>query len=391
MDKIILKPLQYNGEENIAMYFPNNALLNKAVRSIKKARWTTTHKCWYVPHSKQKYNEIYTAFKGIASIDESALHPSLPEKKKGVIKAIDKVSKKEKTGSIKMSGIHPVNAHVIPALKQVLVLKAYSASTIKTYTNEVAVFLRAIQHHEADAFNITRIKDYLQYCFEKLDLSENTIHSRMNALKFYFEQVLGKEKLFWEIPRPKKRIILPKVISEEKIIGGLMAVENMKHKTLLLLAYSAGMRVSEVIQLKITDIDSDRMQITINEAKGKKDRVVTLSTTILELLREYYKQYRPKFWLFEGQIVNEHYSTRSAQLIFKNAYKKLGLPASCSFHSLRHSYATHLLENGTDISYIQKLMGHNDIKTTLRYTHVSKKDISKIESPLDKIMRKKGL
>lgn len=392
METIILKPLQYNGEENIAMYFPNTAELNKAVRKIEKARWTSTHKCWYVPFSKQKYKEIYNAFKDIASIDESALYRSQSEKKKTIITAISKDRKKlkkEKTDSIKMSGIYPVNAHVIPNLKQALVLKAYSASTIKTYTNEVAIFLRTIQHHEADTFNIKRIKDYLQYCFEKIGLSENTIHSRMNALKFYFEQVLDKEKFFWEIPRPKKRIILPKVISEEKIIGGLMAVENMKHKTLLLLAYSAGMRVSEVIQLKITDIDSDRMQITINEAKGKKDRVVTLSTIILELLREYYKQYRPKFWLFEGQILDEHYSARAAQIIFKNAYKKLGLPASCSFHSLRHSYATHLLENGTDISYIQKLLGHNDIKTTLRYTHVSIKDISKIESPLDKIMRKK--
>ncbi len=156
-----------------------------------------------------------------------------------------------------------------------------------------------------------------------------------------------------------------------------------------MLAYSAGLRVSEVVALKITDINSDRMQITIENAKGKKDRLVTLSNTALQILREYFIAYKPKDWLFEGQNTMEHYSTRSAQIIFKEAYKNLGLPPQCSFHSLRHSYATHLLENGTDISYIQQLLGHNDIKTTLRYTHVSKKEIGKIESPLDKIMRKR--
>lgn len=183
---------------------------------------------------------------------------------------------------------------------------------------------------------------------------------------------------------------LPKVISEEKIIDGLMAVSNLKHKTILLLAYSAGLRVSEVISLKVTDINSHRMQITINAAKGKKDRVVTLSPVILSLLREYYTRYQPKTWLFEGQTAQEHYSSRSAQLIFKAAYKNLGLPSSISFHSLRHSYATHLLENGTDITYIQKLLGHSDIKTTLRYTHVSNKNMATIESPLDKILRKRA-
>jgi site-specific recombinase XerD len=272
-----------------------------------------------------------------------------------------------------------------------LQLKSYSPSTIRTYVNELVQFLVAIKATPAESISTERIKDYLQYCHVKLKLSEATLHSRMNALKFYYEQVLGKEKFFWEIPRPKKPIKLPKVISEEKILKGLMAVENLKHKTILLLAYSAGLRVSEVVKIKITDINSDRMQISIESAKGKKDRMVTLSKVILTLLREYYTIYKPSHYLFEGQIKSEPYSVRSAQLIFKAAYKNLGLPPQCSFHSLRHSYATHLLENGTDITYIQKLLGHNDIKTTLRYTSVTNKDLGKIESPLDKLLRKKGL
>ena len=250
--------------------------------------------------------------------------------------------------------------------------------------------LQLLKNKPVSKLTSDEIKRYILYCINTLQLSENTIHSRLNAIKFYFEQVLKQDKIFIEIPRPKKRMILPKVISEEKIIKGLLKIENLKHKALLMLAYSAGLRVSEVVALKITDIDSDRMQITINNAKGKKDRVGTLSKSILEILRTYFITYKPKQWLFEGQYSNEHYSTRSAQIIFKDAYKNLQLPPQCSFHSLRHSYATHLLENGTDISYIQQLLGHNDIKTTLRYTHVSKKEIGKIESPLDKIMRKRN-
>lgn len=252
----------------------------------------------------------------------------------------------------------------------------------------MGLFLQAIANRPAASFTTNRIKDYLAYCYEQLHLTENTLHSRMNALKFYYEQVLNKPQIFWEIPRPKKRMILPKVISEEKLLKGLLSVNNLKHKAILFTAYSAGLRVSEVIALKITDIDSNRMQIKINSGKGKKDRMATLAKATLEILREYFKAEKPRIWLFEGQNKDTHYSARSAQSIFNETFKKLGLPPTISFHSLRHSYATHLLENGTDLKYIQELLGHNDIKTTLRYTHVSKKVLGSIESPIDKIMRK---
>ncbi|MES2652705.1 MAG: tyrosine-type recombinase/integrase [Bacteroidota bacterium] len=269
-----------------------------------------------------------------------------------------------------------------------LVLKGYSPTTIKTYLGEMDSFLALIKTHNADSFDHERIKAYLFYCHTVLMLTEATLHSKMNALKFYYEQVLKKEKIFINIPRPKKHLQLPKVISEEKIISGLLVVENLKHKTLLLLAYSCGLRVSEVVSLKVTSINSDRMQVSILKAKGKKDRVVPLSKSILPVLRKYYMVYRPVTWLFESQDKLNHYSIRSAQIIFKSAFKQLGLPDNCSFHSLRHSYATHLLENGINLRYIQELLGHNDIKTTLRYTHVSKNALENIESPLDKILRK---
>ncbi|HRH51439.1 MAG TPA: tyrosine-type recombinase/integrase [Panacibacter sp.] len=393
MKTITLKPFFHNNKECIGIYFPSNSLLNNIIKKLAGIKWSQRYKCWYFLLNKENYNAFAGAIGSNATIDNTLLKQYLEQKNK-IISATP-LAKNTKVNTVLQSPslqlISSSNMHALAQFVQQLKLKAYSASTIKTYRNEFAQLLQTIRQKKVEDLSIDDLKRYMVYAMEKEGISENTAHSRLNAIKFHFEQVLCREKFFWEIPRPKKPQKLPKVISEEKIIEGLMAVQNIKHKTLLLLAYSAGLRVSEVVQLKITDINSDRMQITINNAKGKKDRAVTLSESILLLLRKYYIAYKPKQWLFEGQDLKEHYNIRSAQLIFKTAYKKLKLPAGTSFHSLRHSYATHLLENGTDITYIQKLLGHNDIKTTLRYTHVSNKDIGKIESPLDKIMRKKGI
>lgn len=397
MELLILKPLQHNGEENIGLFFPNVSLLNKAVRKIKKARWATTHKCWYVPLGKQQYNEIVLAFKGLVTIEQSALHQYLADKKSKTIVITSvpanpikktehsQVIKKQITGFKTTPGIHLVNAHILPAMQQVLTLKSYSPSTIRTYLNEVGVFLRTIRHHPADRFNTQRIKDYLQYCSEKLRLTENTLHSRMNGLKFYYEQVLSREKLFWDIPRPKKAIQLPKVLSKEEMIRLLKAIENIKHKTMLMLGYGCGLRVSEITGLETKDVDEDRRLLLICRAKGKKDRIVSLSPVMLVMLREYLVKYKPEKYLFEGQYKGTAYSSRSLQAIIETAKNKAGISKTGSMHMLRHSFATHLLEKGTDVVFIQKILGHNDLKTTLRYLHVTNKDLVNILSPLEDI------
>ena len=207
----------------------------------------------------------------------------------------------------------------------------------------------------------------------------------MNALKFYYEQVLRREKFFWEIPRPKKRLILPKIISKERIAALINAIENKKHKTIIMLTYACGLRVSEVVSLKVNNIDSARRVIYVINAKGKKDRVVTLSPSMLIMLREYYKVYKPKEHLFEGQFENEHLSERSIQAVIQRAKLKAGIRQPGSMHMLRHSFATHLLEKGIDVTFIQKLLGHNNIKTTLGYLHVTNKDLVNIISPLEDI------
>jgi len=248
-------------------------------------------------------------------------------------------------------------------------------------------FLAVLKNKAADTLTAADIKRYLLYCYEKLQLSENTLHSRMNALKFYYEQVLGNEKIFWEIPRPKKQLQNPHFFNQDEITRILKNTSNTKHKTILMLAYSTGMRVSEVVSLKVWQIDSKRMQIIVQQAKGKKDRITKLSPVLLVMLREYFMQYKPKNdgYLFCGQTPNEPYSTRTLQLVMQEAKKRAGIIKPGSVHALRHSFATHLLDKGTDVTMIMKLLGHNDIKTTLRYLHVTNRDVLGIISPLDQL------
>jgi site-specific recombinase XerD len=250
--------------------------------------------------------------------------------------------------------------------------------------------LQVIGKRPAHSLTADEVKRYILYCINTLQLSENTIHSRLNALKFYYEQVLKREKIFVEIPRPKKPFILPKVLGEQEMSRLFRSLENKKHKALLFTAYSAGLRVSEAVRLRIRDIDPDRMQIFVERAKGKKDRYVMLSPVLLDILRNYMRtcKPRPKEYLFEGEREGEPLSTRTAQEVFQQARQRAGLKKHVSFHSLRHSFATHLLEQGIDIKYIKELLGHFSIHTTNRYLHVKKENLINIRSPLDEIYQR---
>jgi site-specific recombinase XerD len=203
--------------------------------------------------------------------------------------------------------------------------------------------------------------------------------------------VLKRDRIFIDIPRPKKHSQLPKLLNEDEISRLFDALENKKHKAMLLATYSAGLRVSEVANLKIEDIDSERMQLRIERAKGKKDRYVTLSRFLLDVLRDYFATYvpQPKVYLFESEQSGEAYPTRTIQQIFSNARSKAKILKQVGIHSLRHSFATHLLDKGTDIKYIKDLLGHFNLKTTERYLHVTNRQLMQIMSPLDD-MAKRG-
>jgi integrase/recombinase XerD len=401
METVMLQPLLHKGAECIGIFSPQNATLNYYFQKKAGAKWSRTNKCWYILCTEKNYEILAKVLSGKALLQTDELKKYLLEKKKNKLIAPELNHNKPviKPGTVKDPSIQSKvtqqanslyrlskeNTVALQKFKQQLILKSYSPSTIRTYTNELMQFLYTIKDKPASDFSTSRIKDYLQYCHSTLKLSEATLHSRMNALKFYFEQVLKKEKFFWEIPRPKKPLQLPKVISKEQVAQLINAIENTKHKTIIMLAYACGLRVSEVVSLKIKHIDSQRKIIFIERAKGKKDRIVSLGPGMLIMLREYYRQYKPTDYLFEGQFENEHLSERSIQQVLQKAKEKAGIKQSGSMHMLRHSFATHLLDKGIDVVFIQKLLGHNDIKTTLKYLHVTNKDLIHILSPLEDI------
>ena len=240
-----------------------------------------------MPLSKANYLAIVKTFEGLGTTDHTALKTYLTEKKKTALPAsiIYEASKPAAVNNavkqpfIKttmpvcvktVAAIQPINAPVLAATRQRLILKAYSPSTIKTYLNEISQLLQTIGKTSANSITVEQLKRYFAYCFEKLKLSENTLHSRINAIKFYYEQVLGRERFFWDIPRPKKPLLLPRLLNEEELRKLFNALINKKHNAMLFTAYSAGLRVSEIVNLKIADIDSKRMQIFVDRAKGKK-------------------------------------------------------------------------------------------------------------------------
>jgi len=387
---VSLRPLLHRGQENIAVCYEQDQAVNNQVRKLKGARWSQTHRCWYVPLNETSIQSIYTTLEGIAITDDHFLKAYV-QKKNEVMKAtvdprLDRITTRSTIApNSPVWKLNKENLAALQKLVELLKLKAYSASTIKTYRNEFLQLLQLLGNKTVNELTPDDLRRYFIYCFEKLKLTENTLHSRINAIKFYLEQVLKREKFFWEIPRPKKKNQLPKLFSQDEVAAIINCTHNKKHKTMLMLAYSAGLRVSEVVSLRTIDIDSKRMTVMIRQAKGKKDRLTGLSPVLLVMLREYAKEYKPdrKGFLFGGSTKGSCYSTRSLQEVLQEAKKKAGILKAGSIHSLRHSFATHLVDRGTDISMIQKLLGHNSIKTTLIYLHTSNKDLLRIISPLD--------
>ena len=225
---------------------------------------------------------------------------------------------------------------------------------------------------------------FMQYLVIERKISTSYQNQSINSIKFYYERVLGGQRKIYLIERPRREKTLPEVLSEQEVVSVIQQIDNIKHKAIVMLTYSSGLRLSEVVNLRIKDIDSNRMQVFVQQSKGRKDRYTLLSKKILPILRQYFKEYKPKEWLFEG-AKGAKYSVSSVQNIVKEAYSRAGIKKKVSTHTLRHSFATHLLENGTSLRYIQNLMGHESSKTTEIYTHITTKGFDQIQNPLDKL------
>jgi integrase/recombinase XerD len=271
-------------------------------------------------------------------------------------------------------------------LQKLLELR-YSDSTYKTYKQAFEEFVNYYPNENLEEISEELIISYIRYLVNDRKISTSVQNTSINAIKFYYEKVLGRKRTFYHLDRPRTEKTLPEVLSEEQVADLLNAIDNLKHKAILITIYSAGLRIGEAINLRISDIDSKRMQIRIEQAKGKKDRYTLLSVKTLEVLKKYFVEYKPKIWLFEGQNGGQ-YSEKSIQLIFHKAKDAAKINKKVTVHTLRHSFATHLLESGTDLRYIQSLLGHSSSKTTEIYTHITTKGFDQIVSPLDKLKLK---
>lgn len=275
-----------------------------------------------------------------------------------------------------------INSH-LDHFKNYLISQRYSPNTIKTYTDALGVFFQFHSNKAAEQLEIADIIDFNTGYILRKNLSASYQNQVINAIKLFYRNRFNRVMDLNNIQRPRREKRLPNVLSKQEIKAIIEAPTNLKHRAMLSLIYACGLRRSELLNLSLSDVHSDRNLLFIRQSKGKKDRVVPISNKIIEMLREYYKAYKPKTWLFEGQIPNTKYSEMSLAKVLKQALKKAGNQKPVSLHWLRHSYATHLLESGTDLRYIQELLGHASSRTTEIYTHVSTKNLQQIRSPFD--------
>lgn len=362
-DLLIIK----SGGGRLKLIFGCNKELTKTIKTMPYCTWDQQQKSWNIPFAEKFFNEI----KVLAAVLK--LNILYEEEAKGE-SIISRVSKFD------IPNYKSCPDEYIFKLKEL----RYSVNTIKTYTGLFEEFINHYNAIETQDIGESMITDFLRYLVIERKVSSSYQNQAINAVKFYYERVLGGQRKIYLVDRPREEKTLPTVLNEKEITELLNVTINIKHKTILMLCYSAGLRLSELTNVKLKDIDSGRMQIRIEQAKGNKDRYSILSTNLLVVLKKYINDYNPKIWLFEG-AGGVQYSKRTIQLIMQASVKKAGIIKKVSVHSLRHSFATHLLEGGTDLRYIQSLLGHSSSKTTEIYTHITTKGFDQIKSPLDKL------
>lgn len=370
MKEVKLVPFSYKNEAQIAIKFGYDDSIRLHLKKLLDIRWSNTYKTFYIKYSPENKIKVYTHLRSInCFIDYSELKMKQP-----LVSIIP---------NIQLPKLNEHQEKDLQKFKKWLQQKRLSENTVNTYVEVTSFFVRYSSLKNTLNYSKRLIESFNYDFIVHSNKSVSYQNQCINGIKKYLDYK-GLEVEKFQLQRPRKEKKLPVVLSVEELKQVLDQTHNLKHKTLLSLIYSAGLRIGEAINLKIKDIDSKRMLVHIKGAKGKKDRYTLLSEVFLNLLRAYYKQYKPKEFLFEGQN-GEKYSSSSAQRVLKSSVEKAGLRKQVTLHTLRHSFATHLLENGTDIRYIQELLGHSSPKTTMIYTHVSETSIRKIKNPFDNL------
>jgi integrase/recombinase XerD len=357
------------------------------LRKIPNVVYSATHKMWYVKLENLDLKILFDLFKNLAYINIDDVR--IIEKDKNKDKQDKPVLiKKPKTNIIKAKSTEKKD---LTEKSKVYLNKfinglenaRYSSSTIKTYSEALHNFLLYLGDDDAGQVTNDDFAEYLNKQILGYGYGPSLQNQVIGAVKLFYREIVRAPIDVEQLNRPRREHRLPNVLSKNEVKAIIEASTNLKHKTALSLIYACGLRRSELLNLKPRDIDSDRGFLKVYQGKGKKDRLVPISQKTIEMLREYYKKYKPKAWLFEGYSQGIQYSETSLQKILKTALKTANIKKPATLHWLRHSYATHLLEAGTDLRYIQELLGHKSSKTTEIYTHVTTQSLQNIRSPFD--------
>lgn len=354
----------------LTLSFPYNTKLIETARSLS-ARWSKTEKVWLLKEEGNTLHHILQAFRSQAWVDYSGMKSITAPQPVTKLPTLPELSEE--------------NAALINTFRQSLESKRYAPSTIRTYTGIVKEFLARMQPQKPSELTAKDVMEYHHRFVLGPGYSSSYHNQLINAIKqFYTRLELGHMNLD-ELERPPKQRKLPTVLSKKEVSAILSSITNDKHRLMISLIYACGLRRSELLNLKLHDIDGHRKMLWVRQSKSSKDRMVPLPVSLLKQLRSYYKVHKPTTYVFESPTPGEQYSASSLQKILARSAKQSGVSSRkhVTLHSLRHSYATHLLEAGTDLRYIQTLLGHNSSKTTEIYTHVSAQKLETIVSPYD--------
>lgn len=381
MKKITIHPYQEDGNSRIAISFDYDESIIKEIRKIPGRKWSSADQIWHIEYSAEKLIALkdYLSSPDV-DIDDSSF---LEVREKRTFQGGMGRDKPQSSG-VKGKEKPPLgseNREHLDRFIHWMESRRYSRRSIDTYSGLITSFLLFYNYRNPSGITIEDITRFNHDFIIERGYSISYQRQMVSALKLFFQQIQGRKLDINQLERPRREKKLPVVFSKEEVRRIISSIKNEKHRVMISLVYAAGLRISELLNLKCTDIDGERLVIHIHTGKGRKDRVVPLASNLIGVLREYYKRYRPKVYLFEGS--NGRYSASSCRMILKRALKRNGISKQGSLHTLRHSYATHLLEAGTDIRYIQKLLGHESSRTTEIYTHVSRRQIEGIRSPYE--------
>ena len=372
--QVTLKHLLINNQKCIGLQFYTDKVIQALIKQLPSPKWSEQFNMVYFINNKQNLDAIFKQFRGVAWVNTSHFFTNKPIKPDAEPINVDWFRKR----------VIKENYRVCPEeylLK--LELRKYANNTVKTYVSCFEAFINYYYDMELMSINENDIRNYLQKLIQDKK-SNSYINQAVNSIKFYYEIVLGMPNRFYSVERPRTKETLPIVLSELEVKRIIKSTTNLKHKAIISTLYSTGIRISELLDLEIKHIDSDRNKIFIPNSKGGKDRYTIISPKVIELLRVYFKKHKPKRFLFEGASSSKCSST-SVRKIIRKSCEKSGITKNVSPHTFRHCFATHLLENNVDLRYIQVLLGHSSSKTTERYTYVSNKSTENIINPIDNI------